>query len=57
MRFAESFSEPQIVSTLSRQLRWSHFLELIYVKEPLARDFYAELCAAEGGVYEYYVNR
>jgi predicted nuclease of restriction endonuclease-like (RecB) superfamily len=48
MRFAESFSEPQIVSTLSRQLRWSHFLELIYVKEPLARDFYAELCAAEG---------
>ena len=47
LRFAESFTDIQIVSTLSGQLSWSHFLELIYVKEPLAREFYAELCALE----------
>jgi hypothetical protein len=40
VRFAEAFPEAAIVSTLSRQLAWSHFLELIYLKEPLARDFY-----------------
>ena len=38
-RFAEIYPDQQIVSTLSRQLHWSHFLELIYLKEPLARDF------------------
>ena len=34
----------QIVSALSRQLSWSHFLEVIYQKDPLKRDFYAEMC-------------
>ena len=37
----------QIVSTLSRQLHWSHFLELLYLKEPLARDFYVQMCSIE----------
>ena len=37
----------QIVATLSRQLAWSHFLELIYLKDQLARDFYAEMCRIE----------
>jgi len=40
LRFAESFPDANIVSTLSRQLAWSHFLELIYLKDPLQRDFY-----------------
>lgn len=44
MRFAEVFSSIEIVSTLSRQLSWSHFLEIIYQKDPLKRDFYAEMC-------------
>ncbi|NMG45147.1 DUF1016 family protein [Aromatoleum toluvorans] len=48
VRFAEAFPEAQIVSTLSRQLAWSHFLELIYLKDPLARDFYAQMCVQEG---------
>ena len=48
IRFADAFPNPEIVSTLSRQLGWSHFLELIYLKEPLARDFYAQMCAQEG---------
>lgn len=47
MRFAESFPEREIVSTLSRQLSWSHFLEIIYQKDPLKRDFYAEMCRIE----------
>ncbi len=33
--------------TLSRQLSWSHFLALLPLKEPLARDFYAEMCSLE----------
>lgn len=45
MRFAEAFPDEAIVSALSRQLAWSHFLELIYLKEPAARGFYAEMCS------------
>jgi hypothetical protein len=47
LRFAEAYPDVQIVSTLSRQLAWSHFLELIYLKEPLQRDFYTQMCAQE----------
>jgi predicted nuclease of restriction endonuclease-like (RecB) superfamily len=47
LRFAESFPDADIVSTLSRQLAWSHFLELIYLPDPLARDFYAQMCTQE----------
>ena len=46
-RFAEVYPDQPIVSTLSRQLHWSHFLELIYLKEPIARDFYVQMCALE----------
>lgn len=48
MRFADAFDSPAMVSTLSRQLAWSHFLELIYLKDPLQREFYAGMAAAEG---------
>lgn len=47
VRFAETFPDGDIVSTLSRQLAWSHFLEIIYLKEPLQRSFYAEMCRIE----------
>jgi predicted nuclease of restriction endonuclease-like (RecB) superfamily len=47
LRFAEVYPDIQIVSTLSRQLAWSHFLDLIYLKDPLQRDFYAQMCAQE----------
>jgi predicted nuclease of restriction endonuclease-like (RecB) superfamily len=47
LQFVEAFPCFEIVSTLSRQLAWSHFLEIIYVKNPLARDFYAEMCRVE----------
>ncbi|MGE6606179.1 PDDEXK nuclease domain-containing protein [Halomonas sp. NPDC076908] len=47
LRFAETYPAGQIVSTLSRQLSWSHFLELIYLKDTLQRDFYSQMCAQE----------
>jgi predicted nuclease of restriction endonuclease-like (RecB) superfamily len=47
LRFAEAYPDAQIVSTLSRQLAWSHFLELIYLKDPLQRDFYTQMCSQE----------
>jgi predicted nuclease of restriction endonuclease-like (RecB) superfamily len=47
MKFAEAFSDAQIVSTLSRQLSWSHFKELVYLHHPLQKEFYAEMCRIE----------
>ena len=47
LQFAERFSDQKIVATLSRQLGWSHFKEILPVEDPLARDFYAELCRME----------
>jgi hypothetical protein len=51
MQFAERFSDPKIVATLSQQLTWSHVVELLPLKDSLQRDFYAEigliLCSAK----------
>jgi len=47
MRFAEVFPDEKIVSTLSRQLGWSHFVEIIPLDEDLKRDFYSEMCRIE----------
>ena len=47
VRFAEVFPDGKIVSTLSRQLSWSHFVEIIPFKDDLQRDFYAEMCRIE----------
>ena len=45
--FEEAYEDETIVSTLSRQLRWSHFLDLIYINELLKRYFYTEICRLE----------
>ncbi len=42
MRFAEVFPDREIVSALLRQLSWTHFLAIIYLKDSWQRDFYAE---------------
>jgi predicted nuclease of restriction endonuclease-like (RecB) superfamily len=47
IRFAEVFPDEQIVATLSRQLGWSHFVEIIPLNDPLQREFYAEMCRVE----------
>ena len=47
IQFCQIFSDEEIVSALSTQLSWSHFMELLPIKDPLARDFYAEMCRIE----------
>jgi predicted nuclease of restriction endonuclease-like (RecB) superfamily len=47
VRFAEVFPTEQIVSTLSAQLGWSHFVEIVPLKDELQRDFYTEMCRIE----------
>ncbi|MDP2367214.1 PDDEXK nuclease domain-containing protein [Rhodoferax sp.] len=47
IQFGQCFAHHEIVSTLSTQLSWSHFIELLPIKDPLARDFYAEMCRIE----------
>jgi hypothetical protein len=47
IRFVEVFPDERIVSTLSRQLGWSHFVEIIPFEEDLKRDFYSEMCRIE----------
>jgi predicted nuclease of restriction endonuclease-like (RecB) superfamily len=48
IRFAETFPDEAIVSALRRQLSWTHFKAIIYLDDPLKRDFYAEMCRIEG---------
>ena len=48
VQFAETFPDAEIVAALRRQLGWAHFKSLIPMKDPLKRDFYAEMCRIEG---------
>jgi predicted nuclease of restriction endonuclease-like (RecB) superfamily len=45
LRFAEQFTDSQIVVPLSRQLSWSHFVELLPLKSIEAKLFYAQNAA------------
>ena len=47
VRCAEAFPEFEIVSAVMRQLSWTHILAVIYLDNPLKRDFYAEMCCNE----------
>lgn len=47
VRLAEVFADAQILSTVQRELSWSHLKALIYIEDPLKRDFYTELCKLE----------
>lgn len=47
VKFAEAFPDEAIVATLSRELSWSHFVEILPLKQPLEREYYAELCRVE----------
>jgi len=47
IKFAEFFPDAAIVATLSQQLTWSHFVEILPLKQPLEREFYAEMCRIE----------
>ena len=43
MQLAELFPAPKIIATLSQQLGWSHFVEIIPIEDRLKREFYAEM--------------
>lgn len=47
VQFAATFEDRHIVATLSRQLTWSHFKELIPIEDPLKRVFYLEMAKME----------
>jgi predicted nuclease of restriction endonuclease-like (RecB) superfamily len=47
VRLADTFGDARNVQTLSAQLSWSHFIEIIYLKDPLQRQFYAEMTRVE----------
>lgn len=47
MRFAEVFPEEEIVYALRRQLSWTHLRMLIFMEDPLKRNFYIEMCKLE----------
>lgn len=47
VRFAEQFPDERILATLLQELTWSHFTLLLPLKDPLAREFYAEMCRVE----------
>jgi hypothetical protein len=48
VQFAEALPDQQIVAALRRQLGRAHFKALIPMREPLKREFYAEMCRVEG---------
>jgi predicted nuclease of restriction endonuclease-like (RecB) superfamily len=47
LHFAETFPDERIVSTLCRQLSWSHLRLLMYLGDPLKREFYIEMAQLE----------
>ncbi len=46
-KFYEQFPNIEIVTTVSAQLSWSHFVEIIKLDDPIKREFYLSM-AAEG---------
>lgn len=47
MQFASLFGNEKIVATLSRQLSWSHFVEVLPLKDSLQREFYITLASSD----------
>ena len=45
--FFSAFPDVAIVATLSQQLSWSHFRQLLPLKRPLQRECCAEMCRIE----------
>lgn len=44
LNFFNLFPDFEIVSTLSTQLTWSHFVELLPIQDKQKREFYAQMC-------------
>jgi predicted nuclease of restriction endonuclease-like (RecB) superfamily len=48
MRLAEVYPDEEVVRALSATLTWTHLRTVVYLEDPLKRDFYAEMCRVEG---------
>jgi len=46
-QFASLFPDFEIVSQVATKLSWSHFIELLPIKEEIKREFYLSMAAAE----------
>jgi len=47
LRFATVFSDTEIVYALRRQLTWTHIRSIMYMDDPLKREFYIEMTKLE----------
>ncbi len=47
MQLSERFPDREIVASLMQQLTWTHFIQLLPVKEQIKREYYAEMCRVE----------
>ena len=47
MQFAKEFPDSKIVSQLATKLFWSHFIEVLPLKDSLQKEFYITLAASE----------
>jgi len=47
INFYERFSNKKILATLSQELSWSHFIELVTVEDELQRLFYTQMAVSE----------
>lgn len=47
MQFAQKFPDMQIVAQAARQLTWSHFVEILPLKDELQREFYLTMAGFE----------
>jgi predicted nuclease of restriction endonuclease-like (RecB) superfamily len=43
VKFYKAFPEQTIIATLSQQLSWSHFVELLKLEDVIQREFYAHM--------------
>jgi DUF1016 N-terminal domain len=48
LRIAEIFTDEAILSTVRRQLSWSHIKSIMYLDDPMKREFYIEVARFEG---------
>lgn len=47
IQFSQNFPKLEIVSALSTKLSWSHFMEVLPLKDSVAREFYVTMAANE----------
>ena len=47
VRCAEAFPDAKILHALRTNLSWTHLRRVVYIDDPLKRDFYAEMCRIE----------